>query len=108
MRAVIPGVCAGLVAGAGLVAAQPAGDMARAKDLYKQATVEVNDGRYADAAKDYGAVYEITHDPVLFYKIAVANQKAGRCDVANAYYARYLKEAHPSLDYVKLTETHVK
>lgn len=104
MRAAIPA----LLVGVSVASAQPAGDMNRAKDLYKQANQEMKDGRYADAAKDYGAVYEITHDAVLFFKIASAHQKAGQCDVANVYYNRYLKEAHPGLDYVKLTEEHIK
>jgi len=96
-------IVASVLAG-GVAAAQPAPDLARAKSLYQQASAEMKDGRYSDAAKDFGAVYDITHDPVLFYKIAGANQKAGHCDVAVIYYKRYLKDAHPSLDYVKLTE----
>src|ERR1041385_7602890 len=66
----------GLVLTGGVAAAQPAApDFERAKSLYQQASAEMKDGRYADAAKDFGAAYDITRDPVLFYKIATANQK---------------------------------
>jgi hypothetical protein len=61
-------------------------------------------GRFEDAARDFGAAYDLAKDPVLFFKIAHANQSAGRCDLALVYYGRYLKEANPSAAYVALTE----
>jgi hypothetical protein len=102
MRALI----VGFVLAGGVAAAEP--DLDHARSLYQQASDEMKNGRYADAATDFGAVYDITKDPVLFYKIATAQQKAGHCDVAVVYYQRYLKEAHPSLDFVKLAEARIK
>lgn len=104
----ITGILGGLLLAAAATAAspaaaQPAPDLARARDLYKAAEAEMAAGRYADAASDYGAVYDITRDPVVFYKIGSANEQAGRCDVALVYYARYLKEARPSEKFAAQT-----
>ena len=104
MRAVL----FGLVVGSGIAAAQPAVGIEHAKQLYVQATAEMKDGRYNDAAKDFGAVYDLTHDPVLFYKIGNANQKAGNCAVAIVYYKRYLRDAHAGDQFAKLTEDKIK
>jgi hypothetical protein len=90
--------------------AQPDGekpDFARAAELYKQAEAAMSAGRYADAAQDYAIAYDITKDPVLFFKIASANDKAGRCDLALTYYRRYLKEGNPNDEFKKLTEERV-
>lgn len=95
-----------LVSGA-LAHAQPAPDLERAKQLYTSAQQAMTDGRFADAARDYGAAYEITRDPVLFFKIGTANEKAGKCDVALIYYGRYLKEASPSPDFVATTKERI-
>ena len=104
MRAVL----FGLVVGAGAAAAQPPPDIDHAKQLYVQATAEMKAGRFSDAAKDFGAVYDITHDPVLFYKIGAANQGAGACAVAVVYYKRYLRDAHPNEQFQKLTQDKIK
>jgi hypothetical protein len=111
MRALAAACTAGLVTATvatGPVRAQPAApapapDVARAKTLYDSATAEMADGRFVDAARDYSAAYEITKDPVLFFKIGTANEKAGKCDVAVGYYQRYLKEASPAPKFVDLT-----
>lgn len=102
----LTGILAGLVVCA-TAAADPAPDLARAKDLYKAAEDAVTAGRYADAVADYGAVYDITRDPVLFYKIASANEKAGHCDVALVYYRRYLAEARPSEAFAAQTAARI-
>ena len=90
MRVIAAGVLVGALVGGAL--AQPsAPDMERAKDLYKAAEEAVKAGRYSDAARDYGGAYEITRDPVLFFKIGSANEKAGKCELALIYYGRYLR-----------------
>ena len=86
----------------------PAPDFARAKALYESATTAMANGRYADAARDFGGAYDITKDPVLFFKIGTANEKAGTCDIALVYYARYLKEAKPDAKYVAVTKERVE
>jgi len=112
MRAVFAGVLIGLVVGGAALAppsrAQPAPDFTRAKELYLAAEQAMTDGRFTDAIRDYGATFEITHDPVLFYKIGSAHEKAGTCDVALIYYGRYIKEARPTDRYVELTKARVR
>jgi len=113
MRAAFAGVLLGLVVGGATLApsaseAQPAPDFARAKDLYLAAEKAMTDGRFDDAIRDYGATFDITHDPILFYKIASAHQKAGKCDVALIYFGRYVKEARPTDRYLALTKERVK
>jgi tetratricopeptide (TPR) repeat protein len=111
MRAAFAGVLIGLVVGgAGLAAEQPAPapDLARAKDLYLAGEKAIADGRYTDAIRDYGATFDITHDPILFYKIASAYEKAGQCDVALIYFGRYVKEARPKDHYLEMTKERVR
>ena len=87
--------------------AQPTPDFARAKQLYDTASSELDKGAYTDAVRDFGAAYEITKDPVVFYKIGVANEKAGKCDVALVYFARYVREAKPAQHFIDVTKEHV-
>lgn len=109
---------AGSLLSASVVLAQPAAgtspdpapppaaapDFARAAELYKAAERAMAESRFDDAARDYGSAYEITRDSLLFFKIASAHDKAGRCPVALTYYRRYLKEAKPTPEYTKLTQ----
>ena len=87
--------------------AQPAPDLAHAKDLYKSAEAAIKDGRFLDAARDYGGAYEITRDPVLFFKIGSANERAGKCDLALIYYGRYLREARPAEAFAAITRERI-
>src|SRR5690348_6480580 len=82
-------------------------DYARAAELYKLANQEMADGRYVEAARDYGAAYDITKDPILFFKIGSANEKAGRCDLALIYYGRYVKEAKPDPKYQQVVQERI-
>jgi len=112
MRAIASGVVIGALLGGALMPmssrAQPAApDMARAKDLYKSAEAAVKDGRFLDAARDYGGAYEITRDPVLFFKIGSANERAGKCDLALIYYGRYLREAKPNESFTAITRERI-
>lgn len=112
MRAVFAGVLIGLVVGGAALApatrAQPALDLQRAKDLYVAAETAMTEGRYPDAIRDYGAAFDLTRDPILFYKIANAHEKAGKCDVALIYYGRYLKEGRPTEQFAELTRERVR
>jgi tetratricopeptide (TPR) repeat protein len=97
----------------GVAAAQPAGggearpDFAKAAALYKQAEAAMTAGQFADAARDYAAAYDITKDPVLFFKIGGAQEKAGNCALALNYFKLYLAEGTPSEEYRKLTEERI-
>ncbi len=101
-------LCAALVTAAA-AAAVPADaqasspDLAEAASLYRSAEQAMADKRYDDAARDYGAAYEISKDAILFFKIASALDKGGKCPVAITYYRRYLREGKPSADHQKLT-----
>ncbi|NVB78815.1 MAG: hypothetical protein HOV81_10505 [Kofleriaceae bacterium] len=86
--------------------AQPA-DLARAAELFEAANQAMTDGRYADAARDYTAAYEISRDPVVFFKIGSAHDKAGACDVALTWYRRYLDEAKPEEKFAKLAQERI-
>lgn len=111
MRAIAAGIVIGALVGGAILPmtgrAQPAPDLVRAKDLYKSAEAAIKDGRFLDAARDYGGAYDITRDPVLFYKIGSANERAGKCELALIYYGRYLREAHPSEAYVSMTRERI-
>ena len=102
MRRVLAGVLAGVLIGSAAIAQTPAGgaDVERAKELYTVARKSLDDGRHADAIRDFGAAYDITKDPVMFYWIGNANERAGKCDVALIYYGRYLREGKPSDDFL--------
>jgi hypothetical protein len=104
MRAVIFAIVLGAAAS---VAAQPSPDYERAKQLYTQANTEMANGHYSDAARDYGGAYDITKDPILFFKIATANEKAGHCDVAVVYYSRFLKEGSPKPEHAQLAKQRI-
>lgn len=87
--------------------AQPAPDLTRAKQLYDAGSSELAIGAFDDAIRDLGAAAEITKDPVLFFKLAEAYERAGHCETALGYYARYLREAKPSQHYIDVTAAHV-
>ncbi|MEZ4360072.1 MAG: hypothetical protein R3B48_07825 [Kofleriaceae bacterium] len=97
-----------LLAAAAPAAAQPTSpDLEYAAELYRTAEQAMNEARYDEAAKDYGAAYEIAKDPVLFFKIASALERAGKCGAAVTYYQRYLREGSPSPDFQKLTNARI-
>src|SRR5262245_37130912 len=95
----------GLVLLAGVATAQPATDKpdyARAAEIYRDAEAAMAAARFDDAATGYHAAYDITKDPVLFYKIASAYQKGGKCAQAVPFYKRYLAEGKPSPEHAQL------
>lgn len=99
MRAVLFAV----VLAAGVAHAQPADP----KDLYNAATQAMDEGRYADALRDFQAAYDLTQDPVLFFKIGSAHEQAGDCASALVAYRRYLDEAKPEQQFVDLTNERI-
>lgn len=100
MRAVIFAIALG----AGVAHAQPADP----KDLYSAATQAMDEGRYADAVRDFTAAYELTQDPVLFFKLGSAHESSGDCTTAITYYSRYLAEAKPEQSFIDLTNERIK
>jgi len=89
---------------AGVAHAQPTDP----KDLYDAATQAMDQGRYADAIRDYTAAYELTQDPVLLFKLGGAHEKAGDCATALTFYKRYLAEGNPDPQFVELTNERIK
>jgi tetratricopeptide (TPR) repeat protein len=87
--------------------AEPAPDLERARELYRSAEAAMQDGRYDDATRDYGAAYELSADPALLYKIGRASERAGKCDVALGYYARYLRDGKPTEQFTALTRERI-
>jgi hypothetical protein len=107
MRGVLAGLLTvGMAARSfGQPASQP--DFARATELYDAASEALAEDRAEDAIRDFIAAYEITTDPVLFFKIGSAYEKAGNCDAAVGYYRRYLDEAQPAEHFVTLTRERI-
>jgi tetratricopeptide (TPR) repeat protein len=87
--------------------AQPAPELERARDLYASGEAAMRDGRFDDAVRDYGAAYELSKDPALFFKIGRANEAAGRCAVAIIYYRRYLREGNPTEQFSTTTQDRI-
>lgn len=97
-------LCAALLLGSATTTwAQPNRDLSEATASYRAAEKAMTDGRFEEAARSYGSAYEISKDPVLFFKMGSALDKAGKCQVAITYYRRYLREAKPAANYQKLT-----
>jgi hypothetical protein len=100
-------IAVGLAFGA-VAHAQPADDAKKqAREHYKNAETAMAAAAYEYAASEYGAAYELMKDPVLFFKIGDANQKAGKCAAAVTYYKRYLKEGNPNESFKKDTEARI-
>lgn len=102
---ILAGAALAVAATAGLAWAQP--DYKAAAEHYKAAEAAMAGGDFGAAALEYGVAYDITRDPILFYKIGQANDKAGKCPVALTYYNRYLKEGNPSDEYKRLTQERI-
>lgn len=104
-----PVLIAAVVGGLAVTAlAQSAPDRERAKELYRSAETAMAAQDYASALRDYGAAYDLTKDPVLFYKIGAANERAGKCPLAVVYYRRYLAEASPTPAFVDITNARIR
>lgn len=86
---------------------QPPPDINAAKEHYKAAVEAEKAGNYAGAALEYGIAYDLTKDPLLFLKIGVAHEKAGKCNLALTYLQRYLKEGNPSEEYRRFADEHI-
>ena len=85
----------------------PAGaapDYEAAREHYQAAEKARAAGQFATAAREYGVAYDITKDPILFFKMGESYDKAGDCRAALIYYGRYLREAHPEDSYRDKTE----
>ena len=82
-------------------------DFAKATELYNAASQAMNESRFDDASRDFLAAYEITKDPVLFFKIGTAYEKASKCSAALGYYERYLAEAKPADNFATLTRERI-
>jgi hypothetical protein len=82
-------------------------DYEAAREAYMTAEKAFAKGEFDVAAREFGIAYDITKDPVLFYRIALSYEKAGDCDTAVVYFGRYLKEGKPGDAERKLAEKSV-
>ncbi|MCP4444781.1 MAG: hypothetical protein GY811_05475 [Myxococcales bacterium] len=85
----------------------PKPDYAAAKRHYAAAEKAAAAKKWNEAAKEYGIAYEITHDPVLFFKLGNAYQLSGDCTRSVEYFERYLKVAKPSEEYRADTKSRI-
>ena len=87
---------------------QPTADqIAEAKMHYQNAEAAMAEGRFDGAAAEYIEAYEVMKDPILFYKIGTAYQRAGKCDEALVFYRRYLREGKPADDFKKTVDERI-
>jgi hypothetical protein len=97
----------GGTAGAAL-AQQGKPDYDKARQHYTMAQQALGTGDYDIAAREFGRAYEITKDPILFFKIGLAHESAGNCEAAVIYFGRYLKEANPSAQDAAATQDRIE
>ena len=95
-----------LVATSTATAAPP--DYEAAKRHYQAAEKAAAEGKYKLAAREYGIAYDITKDPVLFFKIGYAYDRADDCTTAKVYYLRYLKEGKPAPEFKQRTQALIR
>jgi hypothetical protein len=98
------GVILALVLVAASTAAAAPPDYEAAKRHYQAAEKAAAEGKFKLAAREYGIAYDITKDPVLFFKIGHSYDRADDCTTAKVYYLRYLKEGKPAPEYRRRTE----
>ncbi|HEY0190216.1 MAG TPA: hypothetical protein VGC42_03790 [Kofleriaceae bacterium] len=89
------------------VAAPSDAELERAKDRYQAGETAMADQRFADAAYDYAAAYELSRDPALLFKLGRAHERDGQCDVALGFYARYLREGQPTEAFARATRERI-
>jgi hypothetical protein len=89
------------------VRAEPTSELSRARDLYRAAEAAMQEGRFDDATRGYGAAYDLSKDPALLFKIGRAHERAGKCEIALAYYARYLREGKPEERFAAATRQRI-
>jgi hypothetical protein len=82
-------------------------DLEKARRHYKAAEKAEAERRWKDAAREYKAARDSSGDPVLFFRLANAHEKAGDCGAAVVYYRRYIKEARPEKSFVALAEKRI-
>ncbi len=82
-------------------------DYAAAKAHYMAAEAAAEAKDWSKAAQEFGVAYEITRDPVLFFKLGNAYQLNGNCTKAVEYYERYVAEAKPSEEYQADTKARI-
>jgi hypothetical protein len=84
-----------------------------AKKHYDAGAQAMDEGRFDDAVSEFKASYDVSQDPVVFYKIASASEKSAErslskaakqtaCAEAGVYYARYIDEAKPEQKFLEL------
>jgi tetratricopeptide (TPR) repeat protein len=89
--------CVALVALSSLARAQSPEDQEAAKAHFLAASAYYEQGKYADAVKEFNEAYALSRKPDLLYNIALAYEKMEQYDKAKAALEQYLadnKDAH--------------
>ncbi len=73
----------------------------------RKATVAYNLGKYAEAAKEYEAAYELTLDPNMLFNIAQSYRMAGESEKAITAYRSFIRSA-PKSDQRGLAESKLR
>ena len=79
-------------------------DFAAAKRHYAAAEEAAAAKKWPVAVRQYQIAFEITRDPVLFFKLGDAHQQSGDCKEALRFYRNYLAQGQPNAAFKKDTE----
>ena len=82
-------------------------DLEKARAHYRNAEVAMASGEYARAAREYQAALAASQDPVLYYKIGDAHERAGDCQKALDSYRAYLDQGKPDEQFRSMTEQRI-
>ncbi|HEY4179379.1 MAG TPA: hypothetical protein VGM90_21190 [Kofleriaceae bacterium] len=105
MRRVVIALGFVLASWAGRADADP--DVEAAKAHYAAGEAAMKTGDFDGAIREYGVTYELSGDPVLWFKLGSANERGGHCDTALIYYQRYAATG-PSKEFFALTADRIK
>src|SRR5690349_4042825 len=93
-----------LMIGSPVARAQDKPDFKAAAEHYKKAEAAMGSGDFKTAATEYQVAYDITKDPVLYFKIGQAQDKGGDCGAAIGFYQKYIDEAKPQEEFKARTD----
>ena len=97
-----------LVAALGLVALAPAGETLaddgkeEAKQHFSKGKQLFSEGRYAEAAREFNAAYNLAPHPMVLFNIAACHEKSGDIPAAVVAYRRYVAEAEDAAEIAEI------
>jgi len=97
-----------LAAALGLAAVAPAGGTRaddgkqEAKEHFGKGKKLFDDGRYAEAAREFNAAYNLAPHPMVLFNIARCHEKSGDIPAAVVAYRRYVAEAEDAAEIAEI------